>query len=79
MKYRTVPKSVFKAQALQYFREVEVSGESLVITDRGKPVLRLVPFVEDSGEELLQSLRGTVLQFQDPLEPVAEDDWETLP
>lgn len=78
MGYRTVPKSVFKAQALQYFREVELSGEPLVITDRGKPVLRLLPYSEESPEEILASLRGTVKDYQTPLEPIGLEDWEGL-
>lgn len=78
MKYRTVPKSVFKAQALQYFREVELSGEPLVITDRGRPVLRLVPFAEEKPEDILASLKGVVQVYDAPLEPVGEQDWEAL-
>jgi hypothetical protein len=34
-----VPKSKFKPNALQYFRQVEQTGKGLIITDRGKPVL----------------------------------------
>ena len=72
---RMVPKSTFKSQALQYFTEVELSGEPIVITDRGKPVLRLIPFEQESTEEILKSLRGTVKFYKEPLEPVGEDDW----
>ena len=38
-----VPKSKFKPHALQYFREVERTGKTLIITDRGRPVLRIIP------------------------------------
>ncbi len=75
---RMVPKSVFKAQALQFFREVEHSGTSIVITDRGKPVLRLVPFESESTEQVLESLRGVVQAYENPLEPVGEEDWGAL-
>jgi prevent-host-death family protein len=73
----SVSKSAFKAKALEYFREVESTGAELVITDHGKPVLKIVPFVFDP-EEALRSLRGTVLRFTDPLEPVGLEDWESL-
>ena len=73
----TVSKSKLKAQALKYFREVEETGRELIITDRGKPVLKLVPYKEDL-EALLLPLRGTVLRYDDPFEPVAVDDWEAL-
>lgn len=78
MNDRTVAKSVFKAQALRYFREVELSGEPLVITDRGKPVLRLLPYSDESPNEILASLRGTVKDYQAPLEPIGLEDWEGL-
>jgi prevent-host-death family protein len=74
---RSVSKSAFKAKALEYFREVESTGAELVITDHGKPVLKIVPFAHDP-EEALRSLRGTVVRFEDPLEPVGVEDWEVL-
>lgn len=74
---RSVSKSAFKAKALEYFREVESTGTELVITDHGKPVLKIVPFTHDP-EEALRSLRGTVVRFEDPLEPVGLGDWEAL-
>ena len=33
-----VSKSQFKAHALELFRQIEASGEPLVITDHGRPV-----------------------------------------
>ena len=70
-------KSGFKARALEYFRQIEKTGRPLVITDRGKPVLKVVPFSEDP-EEILRELRGSVLKYKDPAKPVGESDWETL-
>ena len=74
---RQVSKSQFKAQALEYFRAVETSRKPLVITDRGKPVLKVVPYSDDP-EDLLKELRNSVVKYKDPTMPVAEDDWETL-
>src|SRR6185503_517101 len=42
----TVSKSGFKARALEFFRQVEKSRQPVIITDRGKPVLKVVPFSE---------------------------------
>ncbi|MFP3559849.1 type II toxin-antitoxin system Phd/YefM family antitoxin, partial [Paraburkholderia sp. SIMBA_049] len=39
MPHAPVSKSEFKARALEYFRLVEASGESLIVTDHGKPTL----------------------------------------
>ena len=74
---RLVSKSSFKAKALEYFREVESTGKELVITDHGKPVLKVVPYSHDPAEAL-RALRGTVLRYDDPLEPVGLEDWEAL-
>ena len=75
--YAVVSKSRFKARALEYFRQVERTGQELIITDHGKPVLKIVPYSEDP-EEVFRSLRGTVLKYQDPTAPVGLEDWESL-
>jgi prevent-host-death family protein len=74
---KTVSKSQIKARALEYFREVERTGQELIITDRGKPVLKLVPYRHDP-QEALKALRDTVVRYEAPTEPVGEDDWEAL-
>jgi prevent-host-death family protein len=72
----TVSKSRFKAQALELFRQVERTGKPIIITDRGKPVLRLVPYRADP-EVGVRMLRETVVKYRAPLRPVADDDWES--
>ena len=72
-----ISKSEFKPRALYYFREVERTGNELIISDHGKPVLKIVPYVEDP-EESLKVLRDTVLKYEDPTEPVGLEDWEAL-
>jgi prevent-host-death family protein len=73
----TVSKSRFKARALHYFREVEKTRHPIIITDRGKPVLKLAPYSENP-EGVLKELRHTVLKYENPMEPVGLDDWEAL-
>ncbi|MBI2403587.1 MAG: type II toxin-antitoxin system Phd/YefM family antitoxin [Gemmatimonadetes bacterium] len=72
----SVSKSRFKARALEYFRQVERTGQPLVITDRGTPVLKLVPYREDPAA-VLRVLRDTVVKYQAPSKPVGEEDWES--
>ncbi len=43
LKVKTVSKGKLKAKMLQYFREVEASGEPLIVTDHGKEVLVIRP------------------------------------
>jgi prevent-host-death family protein len=72
-----VSKSRFKSRALEYFRQVESTHKPVIITDRGKPVLKVVPYTEDP-EEILRELRNSVVKYKDPAKPVGESDWEAL-
>lgn len=74
---QAVSKSQFKPRSLEYFRRVQETGEELIITDRGKPVLKLVPYHEEPDIALAR-LRNSVVSYIDPLEPVAKDEWEAL-
>lgn len=74
---KVVSKSKFKPKSLEYFRKVEETGQELIITDHGKPVLKVVPYSRDP-EEALRLLRGTVLKYIDPTGPVGIEDWECL-
>ena len=70
----TISKSKFKARALEYFRLVQSTGKSLIVTDHGKPVLRIVPYREDPEAAFLE-LRESVVRYAAPMGPVGED-WE---
>jgi antitoxin (DNA-binding transcriptional repressor) of toxin-antitoxin stability system len=70
-------KSQFKAKALEFFRQVEASGEPIVITDNGRPTLEIRRYQQPT-RDALEVLRGSVLRYDDPMEPVAEEDWDVL-
>lgn len=72
-----VTKSEFKAKALEYLRKVEASGEVIVITDRGQPAVEVRRYRRDPRSPL-DRLRGSVLEYKDPTEPVGDGDWEAL-
>ncbi len=72
----TVSKSRFKAHALELFREVERTGKTLIITDRGAPVLKLTPYRADP-DSALKALRESVVKYTAPTRPVGVDDWES--
>ncbi len=74
---QAVSKSKLKAHALEYFREVERTGKELIVTDHGKPVLKIVPYNADP-REVLRELAGSVLKYESPTEPVAVEDWEAI-
>lgn len=76
---QTVSKSQFKAQALEFLREVEKSNTPLIITHGGKPVVKVMPYKEGiDPEATLKSLRGTLVFYKNPNEPVGLEDWEVL-
>ena len=70
-----ISKSKFKPKSLEYFRRVQETGEEIVITDRGKPVLKIVPY-KASDEEILKLFKDSVIRYDSPYEPVASDEWE---
>ncbi len=73
----TISKSKFKPHALKYFRQIEETGQDLIITDHAKPVIKISPYHHEP-QAILEELRNSILQYEDPLEPVAENDWEVL-
>jgi prevent-host-death family protein len=74
MSERTVAASHFKAQCLAMIDEVAAGGEEIVVTKRGRPVARVVPFYQPVG------MHGSVT-FNVPddelLAPVTEP-WDAL-
>ena len=70
-----VPKSIFKPKAFEYFRLVEEKRQEILITDHGRPVVRISP-VDEADEYELSALRGLLLKYLDPYEPVGSEDWE---
>ena len=74
----SVSKSHLKGKMLEYFREVEETGEELVVTDNGRPVVKVVPIrTRSSAAELFGDVRGRVVYHEDILAPTTEEWSET--
>ncbi|HRJ44013.1 MAG: hypothetical protein KJZ86_27840 [Caldilineaceae bacterium] len=74
----TISKTQLKARMLQIFRELEESGEELIVTDRDRPVLRVVPFrPRTTVEDVFADIYGQIEFFEDPNAPTS-DDWLDL-
>ncbi len=74
----TVAKHSLKAKMLEYFRQVEATGEELIVTDRGRPVLKVVPIVRtESPNVVFADVRGQAWLPSDEevALPVAADAW----
>ena len=76
--YTIISKAEFKPKALEYLRLVERQKLPILISHRGKPVVKLVPAkkAEDRPDEL-KSLRGSVIEYKQPFGP-ATSDWKIL-
>lgn len=77
MDSQQVSKSEFKAKALEYFRRIESSGESVIVTDHGKPALEVRQY-RPNDRKPLDVLRGSVVRYKNPTDPIAVDDWDAL-
>ncbi len=73
----SVSKSQFKAKALELFREIEATGEPMIVTDHGEPKLE-IRRVDRKVRNPLDVLKGTVLRYDDPFEPVGVEGWDAL-
>jgi prevent-host-death family protein len=71
----TVSKSALKAKMLEYFRQVEETGEDLVVTDNGRPVAKVVAIrAKASAADVFGDVRGRVVYREDILAPTT-DEW----
>jgi prevent-host-death family protein len=77
MAVERISKSRFKARALEYLRRVQETGQPVVILDRGRPVVKVVPYTGEASE-ILRILRGSVRRYEEPTKPVAVEDWEAV-
>lgn len=74
---KTVGASEFKAKCLAILDEINRSGETLIITKRGRPVARLNPAAQGTSQYPQSELRGTVELLGDVVEPpLPPETWE---
>lgn len=70
-----ISKSKLKAHMLQVFRQIEESGEEVVVTDRGRPVLRIQPIARRrSVQHVFGSVRGHVT-YRGALDEPTIEEW----
>lgn len=71
---QSISKSKLKANMLRIFRELEDSGEELIVTDRGRPVLRIQPATrKKTVEEVFGTIRGGVIYHENINLPTVEE------
>lgn len=72
---QTISKSQLKSQLLEYLRKVEKDKKPLIVTHVGKPTIKISAY-QENPEEIIKSLHNSVISYQDPAEPVGEQDWD---
>ena len=75
---RTISKSKLKATMLGVFRALEATGGELVVTERGRPVLKVIPLRQKrSVKEIFGDVQGQVVYFEDINAPTI-DEWSEV-
>lgn len=70
-----ISKSHFKAKALEIMREIEETGEEVIITSYGKKTLSIKKY-SGENEDTIVKLKKAIVSYEDPFSPIDEDDWE---
>jgi len=70
-----VPAGQFKARCLQILDEVERTRTPRIVTKRGRPVARLMPYSEVPTGSLFGCLQGTLQVKGDIVAPTGEE-WD---
>ena len=75
---KVVSKGALKARMLEYFREVEASGEELIVTSHGQPVLKVTPYRQErTVDQVFADVRSRIRYHGDLLEPTTAE-WEEV-
>ena len=70
--------SVFKSRCLKVMDRVQATGEPVIVTKRGKPVVKVVP-AEQEKDDLFGFMKGKFEIVGDIVSPVTPlEDWNAL-
>jgi prevent-host-death family protein len=72
---RSIAAAEFKARCLELMDRVRETGVEYVVTKHGEPVARLVPCTTGRKRGLFGSMKGTVLKYERPFDPI-DGDWD---
>jgi prevent-host-death family protein len=75
---KTMLVSEFKAKCIAVLKEVQRSGEPVVVTLRGRPMVRVEPFTNGDHRKQLGALKGSMRIRRDLVRSDTTGDWEML-
>jgi prevent-host-death family protein len=70
---KRMPAGVFKARCLAVMKQVQATGEPVIVTKRGAPVVKVVPVKPEKGD-IFGYMKGKAKIIGDIESPVP--DWE---
>ncbi len=70
-----VSKTEFNANVFEYFDYIEASGQSMVVTNRGKPIVEIRAYRGDNRSPL-DILRGSLIRYDNPTDTIDVEDWQ---
>ena len=70
-----VAAAAFKATCLELMDRVRETGATYVVTKHGEPVAKLVPYSAPKTSGLFGAMRGTVVSYERPFDPI-DGDWD---
>jgi prevent-host-death family protein len=60
----------FKATCLELMNRVRETGAEYIVTKHGTPVAKLVPYRTSGRKGMFGSMKGTVLKYERPFDPI---------
>ena len=72
---KTMAISEFKTHALKIINQLSKNHETIIVTKRGKPLAKLLPY-EDAQSIKPGQLAETLIFEDDIITPLGEDMWE---
>jgi antitoxin (DNA-binding transcriptional repressor) of toxin-antitoxin stability system len=78
---RTISKDQLQATMLEVFRELETTGDELIVTEYGRPVLKIVPIQPNLPKRSIQEIFGDVqgqVVFLEDMDAPTIDEWSEV-
>ena len=75
---RTIAISELKARCLRLVDDVARQRQEIIVTRRGKPIAKLVPFGDSVEDDALARLRGTLVGGDEVSDFETGLEWEAL-
>lgn len=70
----------FRANCFKIIDQIQQNKDEVIITKRGKPVVKMVPILPDKKDPMIGALTGFGRTVADLTEPTAEsNEWELDP